>query len=42
MLATVFNCIGCANTIFVYSILVSVIANELSVSIGMYQSLAHS
>ena len=30
--ATVFNCIGCASTIFVYSILVFIIVSELGVS----------
>ena len=34
--ATVFVCIGCANTIFVYSTLVFVIVNELSVSPSLY------
>ena len=34
--ATVFICIGCANTIFVNSILVFIIVNELSVSSSLY------
>ena len=42
MPATVFVCIGCVNAVFVYSILMFAIVNELSVSTSLYQCVAHN
>ena len=40
--ATVFVCIGCANALFVYSVWLFAIFNELSVGVCLYQFLPHN